>query len=359
MDYIRLNDKKIRVDDFLNTTHQAANLKFISQFIDDWFKLTEEYSFKTSGSTGEPKSIRLSRNQLDYSAASTLSELGLHKSHGEALLVIPADRIGGTMLIVRSLLSNIDLHIAEPTADFTFLDRKYVLTSITPYQLDSLVRNHPKKLRLFENILVGGGPLDSELEQKCIELSNANCNIYHTYGMTETASHVALRKLGSKEFKAIGDANFSMDNRSCLRITGTITKKRALTTNDIVQLIDSKSFIWKGRADFVINTGGIKISPEAVEEKLGPQLGTFNFFVAGVPDDKLGEKVVLIIEANQHEAIPAIDLSVIGKYARPKTIYLLPAFAFTDSGKIDRSKTMDSLHLKNVKLIPKQNKKQR
>jgi O-succinylbenzoic acid--CoA ligase len=339
MNYLRLNDQKLEVDDFLNTTHQAANLKFISQFLDKWFKLTETYSFSTSGSTGPPKSIWLSRKQLRYSAESTLCFLGISQSRGEALMVLPPDRIGGIMLLVRCLVSDLDIHVVNPTSDFSFVESEYKLTSMTPYQVNSLVNNHSAKLNHFENMLIGGGPMPAGLESILLSKAQHVDNWYHTYGMTETASHVALRRLGTKEYRAIGDATFEVDQRSCLVIKGTVTDNIPLITNDIVEIIDSHTFHWKGRADFVINTGGVKVNPEEVEQQLSGQLGESRYFITSIPDQKLGQKVVLLIEGGLPVDQTSIDLTEIDRYARPKAIYLLPEFAYTDAGKLDRIET--------------------
>ena len=163
--------------------------------------------------------------------------------------------------------------------------------------------------------------------------------------MTETASHIALKNLteGEKTFQTLGDIQIDLDQRHCLRLCGTLTHNNWIQTNDIVELISADRFRWLGRADFVINSGGVKIHPEIIEAELSNQL-KIPFFVAGIPDKEFGQKVILVVESQEY---PQIDWSKIERYQRPKETYALPQFEWTESGKINRKATLLKLDYEN------------
>lgn len=284
----------------------------------------------TSGSTSAPKPMLLPKNLLRQSATATLDVLGVH--HGNALLAIPAKYIGGKMLVFRALLADLDLVLIEPKAALPNLPGRFSLVSLTPMQ----VANSLAQLHHFENILIGGGPISATLEA---QLQGIEAKMYHTYGMTETASHVALRTVNganrSEAFSALPGIRFSTDARGCLVIHAKDWGLAELVTNDVVQLLDETRFVWLGRADNVINSGGVKLHPEQIEHLLEAQLPG-NFFVAGLPDDLLGQKLVLVVEGPESP----IDFSSLPKVQRPKAVYFLPRFSYTETDKINRAKTL-------------------
>jgi O-succinylbenzoic acid--CoA ligase len=208
--------------------------------------------------------------------------------------------------------------------------------ALTPFQVSKILDIIPDYFFKVRKLIIGGGPLYPELESR---LERFDTRVYETYGMTETVSHVALRNVHPALegfFHALEGVHFSTDSRNCLVVHAPDWGHESLITNDVVELNSATSFVWNGRYDFVINSGGLKIHPESLEKQLKNQLST-NFFVAGVPDDLLGEKAVLVVEAEKEISI---DLSVVDRYRRPKKIYYLPNFVYTPSGKINRPETL-------------------
>ncbi|RED93884.1 AMP-binding protein [Marinoscillum furvescens] len=313
----------------------------VAIIIQQWLQGADYLSIETSGSTGVPKNIKLSREVLAYSAKSSLAFLDSSQQFEQALLMLDAGKIGGMMVVIRSLISNMRLTVLKPGSSLAALpnDKKIDLVSLVPLQLMKLLKNEPHRFKQFNTVLIGGAPLTSSEREIIARLP---CKIYHTYGMTETASHVALRNLSEQElvYKSIGDVTFRTDDRGCLALKGSVTSQRWIQTNDIVELNGDTAFVWKGRADFVINSGGLKVHPESLEELISDQLKK-PFFVAGIPDERLGERVVLLVEGDK----PTLDFSHIDKYQRPKAVYALDQFAYTTSGKINRLETLKKIKL--------------
>jgi O-succinylbenzoic acid--CoA ligase len=191
-----------------------------------------------------------------------------------------------------------------------------------------------------KTLIVGGGQVDPKLIER---FQNVPTDIYETYGMTETLTHVAIKPLNgsnkSKFFQALDGVHFEVDDRGCLVIHTLMLNPNPIVTNDLVDLVDEASFRWLGRVDNVINSGGIKIIPEVVEAKLTAVISDRRFFIAGVPDESLGKKVILIIEGERLD----ISLDSLEKYEKPKEIHFIEKFRVTTSGKIYRNSTLDML----------------
>lgn len=311
----------------------------VAAIIQQWQQDIPSFTLLTSGSTGMPKRLTLPKRILKYSAESSLAFLDPSGKFKRSLLCLDASKIGGMMVVIRCLLAGMHLKVLKPDSKLTLLSNTetFDLVSLVPLQVRALLENNPNKLDQFHTILIGGAPLASQETQA---LSSLAASIFHTYGMTETASHVALKNINKQDqvYRRLGDVRFRVDERSCLALCGTVTGDQWIQTNDVVELVNEGSFLWKGRADFVINTGGIKVHPESLEETLSHQVKS-PFFVAGLPDDRLGERVVLLIEG----AEPALDLSSIERYSRPKEVLTLDRFVYTDSGKINRIETLKQI----------------
>lgn len=312
--------------------------KKIVKVITAWEGKTLSFPLTTSGSTGNPTSIELTREQLAYSARTSLSYLDPDAKFESTLLCINPHFIGGMMVIIRALIRSLDLTFIPASSDLKNLpsNHTYDLTSLVPIQLQELLDHHPHKLQQFRTILIGGAPLSKHYRDRLQEFSHLR--VYQTYGMTETASHVALKSLSTSEdhYHTLGDLQISTDDRNCLQIRGTITNNQWVQTNDVVRLISPSAFEWLGRADFAINSGGIKIHPEKLEEQLSDQI-KLPYFVAGMPDERLGERVELFVESSEPLTI---GFEHIDKYHQPKKIHFLHHFVYTESGKINRKKTL-------------------
>lgn len=206
-------------------------------------------------------------------------------------------------------------------------------------QIEKGIKNNPSttlrvQIENIKSILVGGSPINKHLEEVLYSFKN---EIYQTYGMTETCSNIALRKLSkgvTEEYYTIFDGiEIGIDERNCLKIKGDITNNIWLQTNDIADLKNTNKIKFIGRADFVINTGGIKINPEILEQKLAAQIQNRNYIISSKPDDRLGQRVVLLIEGDEK-----IDLNFdnLAAYEKPKEVLYITGFPKTDSGKLDR-----------------------
>lgn len=317
--------------------------KVIEDFISEWNSPSLSMSTYTSGSTGKPKKVDILKSKMRKSACMTGEFLELQKGE-KAFLCISPDTIGGKMMIVRAIELKLELIVSIVCSDpLQNLNTEVDFVAMVPMQLSNSLENSLEALKKIKNIIIGGGVISSKLEDK---LRENEMTVYQTYGMTETISHVAMRRVGVHQeefYTAVGENSFAVkDGR--LVIHSLLAEHETITTNDIIKLIDSKHFKWIGRADFVINSGGIKIHPEEVEIKLENHI-TPPFFIAGLKDDYLGEKVVLCIESAPFK-IDKIDLqNSLTKYEYPKEIYFIPKFTRTDSGKINRLKTLFNLKM--------------
>ncbi len=336
-------------------------IRQVLSFCCEWLQGKAFFLLQTSGSTGKPKTIQLSRRQMQASANMTAQALGLQKDD-IALVCLNTAYIGGKMMLVRGLEIGMSLLVAEPSANpfqnlkitnegFQF--GKYAFqhldfTALVPLQLFTILKEEKNKLDKFNKlkIIVGGAPVNAELEGLAQIVPNP---IYATYGMTETVSHIALRRLNGKErspyYQVLPQTNIGQDHRECLSIVSPVTNFEKIVTNDKVRLINSNMFEWIGRVDNVVNSGGLKIQIEKVEreiDKVFTSLSTFRrFVVIGLPDEKLGEALVLVMEGeplhqDNENSIYNLLKAHLNKYEVPKKILYLPSFPETPTGKIDR-----------------------
>ncbi|MFT4737272.1 MAG: O-succinylbenzoic acid--CoA ligase [Cyclobacteriaceae bacterium] len=326
IDYAELADHA-KISPQLTESNQG-----LLQFMSDWLHGNNLFEFQTSGSTSAPKKILLSREQLLYSARQTLESLSLDKFGLRFLLAISPDVIGGKMLALRALLTDADLHVIKPSTHFSLQADKYDLVSLVPMQIDQLIKD--QLIDRFEHVLIGGAPLSSKYESQLLEHLSRSQKWFATYGMTETASHVALRQLGSPFFRGIGDVVFKTDDRICLALSGSITQQQTLQTNDVVELLSNQTFKWLGRSDFTINSGGYKVQPEKIESILQMIYADADVLVTSVPDQKLGQKVVCL--STKRMDMKTIEQTVLHRYERPKEIIHVTSLPVLKNGKIDR-----------------------
>ena len=299
------------------------------------------FIFQSSGSTGKPKSFQFTKDQLLTSAKASTKALQLDK-HTKALVCLPLTSVGGLLQLARAIHANFELFIDLPTSmPLQNFDTAINFISMVPTQLQQSLKHEPLKLSGIEKILIGGAPLEENLIEAC---SNLSISLIQSYGMTETLSHVALRFIGngvSAPFKAIEGVHFEQQ-QNCLTIHYPALLDAPLYTNDLVNLIDEQHFEWVGRADFAINSGGVKIIPEQLEKTLSSVL-SHPFFVTSVPDDKWGSVVGLVIEG---EAVDlGLDWAALGLVAAavPKKIAFIAQFQRTQTLKIKRQETLANL----------------
>jgi O-succinylbenzoic acid--CoA ligase len=326
----------------------------IVTFIKQWLDGREKFEAQTSGATGEPKTIQLQRKQMISSARLTQEALGLHAGM-TALLCLDPELIAGKMMMVRCMVTGMHLAATKPNAnplDLLPKDLHVDFAAMVPLQVSTIISSgkYPD-FGSIGKIIIGGGAISTELNSKLQSLNNS---FYATFGMTETLSHVAIQKLNgpnrTEYFEALKGVEFAVDERSCLIIHAGYISTEPVVTNDVVNLLSSTKFIWQGRWDNIINTGGIKLIPEVVEGQIASSirsLGVSNrFFIASAPHESLGEEVVLVIEGNITEAQEASLLQELRssseKYKAPKRILYAPSFELTTMGKIKRKETLSS-----------------
>jgi O-succinylbenzoic acid--CoA ligase len=322
-------------------------------WLNEWSSEKQDFTIMTSGSTGAPKSIHISRKQMQCSALLTLKALQLKE--GDSMLInLNCDYIAGKMMLVRGMEGKMKMHFTEPTSNplqnienmcFDFL-------SFVPMQMETILIQSPEKMTMLnaaKAIIIGGAPISLSLETA---LQNITAPVYHTYGMSETVSHIALRRVNGKArsdyFNTLHGITIGVDDRNCLTVNHEVSGNQEVISNDIIAQLSPTSFKWLGRADDVINSGGVKIIPAQVEEKLAAlllRLGIQNrFFVFPLPHDTLGNSVNLLIEANGIPfAIPALKeeiVKVLPPFERPKLIFEMAKFIETNTQKIDRNKTI-------------------
>ncbi len=307
------------------------------EFFSEWFSSKKYLTVHTSGSTGKPKAIRLLKEHMINSALTTSRYFELDEERISALLCMSPKYIAGKMMLVRAVISGWELDVVEPALNPLKQRKMYDFTAMVPLQ----VYHSLEDLHKVKTLIVGGGAVSNSLQKKLI---TARPRIYSTYGMTETVTHIAVKKINwltgiTNYYEVLPGITVEKDERDCLVINAPNISKKQIITNDIVNVIDDTHFCWEGRFDNIINSGGVKIIPEKLEEKLDKNIDQ-RFFISAVQDDALGQKVVLIIEGKKTSAI---DFIGIHKYEVPKEIYYLDKFEETKTGKINRKKTFAKL----------------
>lgn len=308
----------------------------IHNFIKEWNSETDFVLARTSGSTGVPKEIRLPKKGMKLSAQLTGEFFGL-KNGDTALLCMPVNFIAGKMMVVRAAELGLNLYCIEPTTKIDFSRFQTLdFVPLTPMQLE----NSFDSIGSVKTLLIGGAPLSDSLRNR---LLNKNTNAFESYGMTETITHIGLKKISEEFFTVLNRVKIRKDKRECLVIQ-TPYFDEEVVTNDLVKIKNQNQFKWLGRFDNVINSGGIKLIPEQIEEKLKTHIQQ-DFIISSLPDDLLGEKLILIIEdPGMNQTQPTIvkglenqlPFSVLGKYEVPKEMYFVKEFQRTESGKIKR-----------------------
>jgi O-succinylbenzoic acid--CoA ligase len=310
----------------------------VGNFLLDWFDEKSYIELSTSGTTGTPKVIKIEKQAMLDSALATGDFFDL-KPGDTMLHCLPTNYVAGKMMFVRSFILGLDMKFVEPNSDpLKNIDEEFDFCAMVPLQ----AKNSLKKLKAgkIKKLIIGGVKVHKALEQELVKLP---MGIYETYGMTETITHIAAKKIGEKAFTVLPNVTVSTDERECLIIKAKNISKNEIVTNDIVKLISDTQFIWEGRIDNVINSGGIKLMPEQIEDKLSTLIPR-RYFVYGQSDEILGEKTVLYIEGAPLEIEESI-FSVLDKYEKPKEIVFIPKFKDTATGKIMRKESIDLMGL--------------
>ena len=341
---IHFHDKSYVLDEIksgkINPKNLTESERVIIKFVMEWTNDVNIFEFFTSGSTGKPQKINLTRNQLQYSAETTLQYLfGVNKPK-TLLLCIDPRFIGGRQIITRTLLSEAQLYVVNPTSNpLKLLNQNFDLASFVPLQIENILKENPEKFNLIRKVLIGGADLNPSLINELKRFPQTR--FFQTYGMTETASNIAIKPIGDQYFEAIGDVNLQKNDNNELTIQGTVTNHTKLITSDIVEFHKQK-FKWIGRSDFTINSGGIKHQPEKIEAKLKSQYPSKSLVVSSISDESLGEKLVLVTNSPLLKKICKSNL--LSKYETPKEEFILPELPKLASGKLDRNKLKNIIH---------------
>ncbi|NNT73048.1 AMP-binding protein [Flavobacterium sp. IMCC34852] len=305
--------------------------KPVGDFLLDWFDSKSYIEMQTSGTTGAPKIISVSKQAMVESALATGDFFELHPGN-RALQCLPVKYVAGKMMLVRAMILGLDLEFVAPSSHpLDHLDMDFDFVAMVPLQ----AQNSLVELKRVKKMIVGGAAINKNLEKQLLKLPT---QVFETYGMTETITHIAARKLGEKAFTVLPGVTISYDDRNCLVIHAPRISDDVIVTNDIVELVNENQFVFLGRMDNVINSGGIKLIPEQIEEKLAHKINQ-RFFITSKPDAELGEKVILVVEGEKHDL--GDDLyNELDKYEKPKEIIFINSFKETGSGKVMRKETM-------------------
>lgn len=371
MDALTLNGVSYPMHELGNVCalpHLTDYERQVLRFVQQWHAGQEMFTVYTSGSTGRPKAIQLSRTQMATSARLTVRALGLQPGD-RALVCVSAEFIAGIMMLVRGLEFGLPLTVVDPVgrplanlpADTTF-----EFTAMVPLQLQATLQEtlHERAmLDRMKGVLIGGAAVSMALEQQMQAIA---APLYHTYGMTETVSHIALRRLNgpqrSDRFVPFEGVELGQDARGCLTISAAVTQHQVLQTNDLVNLHADGTFQWIGRIDNVINSGGVKVQIETVERALEAWLlheqdGIYadrRFFVGPIDHSRLGQAVVAVIEGEPFggdDALsPVLETAMrsklqqsLSRYETPRHFFFVGKLRETPTGKIDRRANLERI----------------
>ena len=298
-------------------------------FLTSWFDENDFILAKTSGSSGTPKEIKLKKIDLISSSKLTGEYFNL-KPGDKVINCLPLEYIAGKMMLVRSLVLGLDLYLFPVNSSpIKQIQKNYDLIAFTPIQLENSIPFIEK----IKKVLVGGSPVQETLKEKIL---NSKSTVYETYGMTETITHIAAKNLsiGEKEFTSLPGVEIGKRN-NCLFIKPNHLSIEMVQTNDVVEFTKKNKFLLIGRKDFIINSGGVKLNPEAIEKKLAKYIST-DFVISSIDNSKFGEVVTLVFKKNIPDNYNKA-FTHLSKYEIPKEVLVIDNFP-ENNGKINRVK---------------------
>lgn len=316
----------------------------LEEFISQWQSPSPTLLVHTSGSTGKPKPMLVEKRRMEASARITCQFLGL-KRGDTALLCMPLDYIAGKMVVVRAIVWGLKLIDIPPCGHpLKQIDTPPVFAAMVPMQVFNSMQDADERQKLWQikHLIIGGGAISDEMAAELRQHPNA---VWSTYGMTETLSHIALRRLSgpqaSEWYEPFDGVNVSTNADGCLVIDAPTVCALPLTTNDIAEIAaDGRRFRIRGRKDNVICSGGIKLQIEEMEAKLRPYINV-PFLISKRSDPKFGETVVMIAETNDIESLKTICKERLNKYEQPHKYIAVDSIPTTETGKPARAKAME------------------
>jgi O-succinylbenzoic acid--CoA ligase len=353
----------------INTAPNNTYYNKVLKFKEAWDSGQQSFTIHTSGSTGIPKPVTFTRTQLIESVYLTAKTFNLQEGD-TAFCCLSIDYIAGMMMLVRAFEIGMDLMIVEPSSSpFTGNETNlYLLNSnrgknffaFVPLQIQTLLEESEKfldTLNSAKSIIIGGAGISESIHA---QIQKIHAPVYATYGMTETLTHIAIKRLngaGREDFFTVLEGiEIAQDERECLKIKSKSTGNQWIVTNDIVEIIEEGKFKLIGRFDNIINSGGVKIQLEKVEKVGEEVLAKLDFhgrfFAYGVPDNKLGQKLILVVESKK----PLSNGNELGlsfsqklpKFEIPKEIFFVEKMIETPTGKIDKIKTVNAYVLPQI-----------
>lgn len=336
-------------------------LMSVISFLKFWYSDARYFEAKTSGSTSEPKTIQISRDQLIISAESTIRHFAFSSETDGLVSCISARHVGGFMVLVRGILANLDVWILPPKSsplpisDQMLMARKWFI-SVVPIQLENM-SVLPELLHassFWKGILVGGAGLSSTQQKSATAFQ---CPVFQSYGMTETVSHIAVRQISTTvdfPFEVFPGTVIRKNELECLEIKSKLTNNQWLTTNDMVDIESDSTFRFLGRIDDVINSGGLKINPIQVSTAIDKFLKNpaILFHVLGIPDTVYGQKVVVIFQETpslmslEYNNLMQFLKSEIGSPYLPKAIFQMEGIPLLPNLKLDKQLLINLLQEK-------------
>jgi O-succinylbenzoic acid--CoA ligase len=324
------------------------------------FRNSDAIIVQTSGSTGKPKKIPLTKSQVIASVSQTKTAFNLTPDD-IAICSLPISYIAGKLMLLRAEVLGMRAIIIEPSSNplhnLSSLTKSFfeensgkLFYAFVPLQLENILgnQNDIKLLSYAKVVLSGGAALSISLATK---LSNLQLNVYETYGMTETVTHVAIRKVSNENiplpFSFLEGIEHGLNQGNCLKLKGLITNNQWIQTNDIIEYTSQNAFRLLGRLDNVINSGAVKLHPEQIEQKISILFADKNisnaFFCYGKADTQLGQKLVLFVEGVVSIDLKSLLTNELTKFELPKEIIYVEQLVRTSSNKINREKTAQSI----------------
>jgi len=338
-----INKKSYDEDQLLQLDVDLSRESWITdiiQAIREWRSASDIVVVNTSGSTGKPKPISLSKKSMTASAQKTIQYFELRKGM-DMLLNLPAAFIAGKMMVVRALVGDMNLICVPPSSTpLRGLNSNIDFAAMTPYQVQSTLSDSNTNLDYVQKLIIGGAPISTQLRHE-IKLLKTRC--YMTYGMTETITHIAVQQLNGETaadyFEVLEGVAISQSDGN-LVIKAEHLEDDHIVTNDQVEILDPKRFKWKGRSDYVINSGGVKLHPESIETKLSALIKE-PYLILSQNHESLGQCVILLIATPHYdqEALKKLysDMKLIlDRYEIPKKTYFVDELKTTTTGKVKR-----------------------
>ncbi len=345
---IELNGKTYSVSNlnqFLDTATTSQMRSYYSEvvnFITDWYADDKELLVHTSGSTGTPKELRIAKEKMVNSALLTCNYFNLKKGDS-ILLCMPLQYIAGKMMLVRAVVAQLAVWVRPPQGrPVKELNQHIDFAAMVPLQLYNSLsfKEDRANLKAIRQVLIGGGSIDRGVEEQLASFTNG---FYSSYGMTETVSHIALRKVNGAErsewYSPFPSVSLGQTDAGALTIDAPLVANEFLITNDVVEFNSRGDFKVLGRLDNIINSGGVKIQVEKVEEKLRNLIDT-PYVVTARPDARLGEAVTLLIESQPYstERLEQALLDALMPYEIPQSLFFVDKIPLTETKKISREK---------------------